>query len=123
VDLLAPDASVPPGSLLQLETAVALDDFRVRLLGDDDHLIEGQTRLSITDGVTRVEIQPRGPLPASRCCRLVLDGQLASLPSAHHAMYWPWQATLSIQPDPSASKRGSNPTVRHPAKHRRRRRN
>jgi hypothetical protein len=109
--------------MLQLETAVALDDFRVRLLDDEDHLIEGQTRLSIRDGVTRAEIQPRGPIPTSRCCRLVLDGQLAPFPSGNHAMYLPWQVTLSIQPDPTASKRGSAQPVRHHKQHRRRRRN
>src|SRR5450631_1724900 len=69
VDLLAPDASVPPGALLQLETGVALDDYRVRLLDDDDRLIEGQSRLRTGDGVTRVEIQPRAALPTARCCR------------------------------------------------------
>jgi hypothetical protein len=123
VDLLAPDASVPPGSLLLLETAVALDDFRVRLLDDDDHLIEGQSRLRTRDGITQVEIQPHASLPASRCCRLVLDGQVAPLPSANHRAYLPWQTSLSVQPDLNAPKRGAGtgPT-RHHKNHRRHRR-
>jgi hypothetical protein len=122
VDLLAPDASVPPGALLVLEAGVALDDFRVRLLDDDDRLIEGQTRLRSGDGLTQVEIQPRSALPATRCCRLVLDGQLEPLPSAAHRFYRPWQASLTIEPSPDAlRKRGGAPVRRHKHHVRRRR--
>jgi hypothetical protein len=118
-DLLSPDASMPPGAILRLETKVALDDFRVRLLDGDDRLVDGQTLLRIGDGITRADILPRGGLPTFRCCRLTLDGQVGLLPSAAHRSFQPWQAAITVEPDPNARPARSGSPARHHRRHRR----
>ncbi len=116
-DLELPDASLPPWAQLDLRT-VPLSDLRVRILDDAGRMEPNRTRITVGDGGLDILVVPTRPLPATKCCRYVLDGEHAALPMGpDEQAFQPFVASLSIGPPPP---RPQAPSRRH-RRHRRRR--
>ncbi len=115
-DIQAPDASVSPFAAIEVRTGAALDDYRVRLLDDDDRMQANHAVVERGDGGLTIDITPTRPLPAARCCRLVVDGELGGLSEGPGPRFYrpliarfrPWPL-----PAPPASKASRRRRRRH----------
>jgi hypothetical protein len=120
IDLSVPDASVPDSATLAFTAAVALEDFRARLLTDDDRLVPNHAESWVSDAGTTVALQPTPYWPSRGCCRFVVDGQVEKLPTGSNGRWLPFEVDFSVVPDPGRV-RPADP-VRPGKRHHRRRR-
>jgi hypothetical protein len=109
----APDASVPVQAVLRFVTTAALNDVRIRILTNDDRLVDNDATINVDDGGMDATLRPLGSWPVRGCCTFRIDGEVAPQPSDGALTYLPFEVAFSVAPDPNAKPSTHGTSRRH----------
>jgi hypothetical protein len=108
-----PDASIPEQAVLRFVTTAVLDDVRIRVLTNDDRLVDNDATINVDDGGMDATLRPIGGWPVRGCCTFRIDGELARQPSDGITGYLPFEVAFSVTVDPNAKPPAHGTSRRH----------